>query len=77
VVDREGSLIGLVAEGGISPVERADQIIAAAAAQEEGGGFPTLWVAVGLAAAGGAVALLLGGDDPAETGSIEIVIPFG
>ena len=89
LVDRSGSVMGLVATGGlISPIARVEQLVEAADAQlVEAGGFPVVLVVAAVAAVGGLAGLLLGGGgdsgpDPGPgpgpgTGTIVITIPSG
>jgi hypothetical protein len=81
LVDRDGSVMGLLASGGrISSMDQVGTLIEEATAQFSEGGFPVVWVALGAAALGGAAALLLGGGDTPPTstpGSVVVVIPGG
>lgn len=80
LVDRDGSVMGLIAvEGRISPIQGVHTLVEEAAGQLESGGFPTVWAAVGVAAVGGVAALLLGGGDKGadDTGSVILTIPSG
>ena len=62
LVDRTGSVMGLVSAGGrISPIDRVGELVDDAVAQLEAGGFPVVVVVAAVAAVGGLAGLLLGG----------------
>jgi hypothetical protein len=83
LIDRSGSLLGLIGEGGrISSVDVMDNLLAEAIDQVEGGGFPVVWVGLATAAVGGVLALVMGGGgdgggNGSDTGSVVITIPTG
>ena len=78
LVDRSGELLGLLVESGrVVPLGRAETLAQLMPPQVESGGFPFVWVGLGAAAVGAALALWPS-DPPTEreTGGVVVIVPM-